>query len=211
MKRVLLLLVLVLTLWPNSAAAQQETKIGPWAVDAHGSLPSLGPTAEVAAPYGLTKADLPSRGLGLDVAAHWYPVSRRAVTVGIGVGMHTSRGHQGPIETNGTVSGADTTVRFTALSPQISFNFGSGKGWSYLSGGPGSSTYAVTTSALAAARKTRRKTINFGCGARWFSRDHLAFSLDLRVYLINPQAATDLVMQQPHMRLTVLSAGVSFK
>jgi hypothetical protein len=211
MRRTFLLLALPLTLWPGSAVAQQEAKIGPWAVDAHASLPNLKPTAEVAAPYGLAKADLPSRGLGLDIAAHWYPLSWRAVALGVGVGMHRSRGHQSPTEVDGTVSGADTTVRFTALSPQISVNFGSGAGWSYLSGGLGSATYAVMTSALPGVETSRRKAINVGGGARWFSRNHLAFSLDFRAYLIDPQAATDLVLQQPHMRLAVLSAGVSLK
>ena len=35
----------------------------------------------------------------------------------------------------------------------------------------------------------RLKTINYGGGARWFAKAHVAFSFDVRFYAINPGPA----------------------
>ena len=37
-----------------------------------------------------------------------------------------------------------------------------------------------------AADEEPLKTINYGGGARWFTKTHLAFSFDVRFYAINP-------------------------
>ena len=43
--------------------------------------------------------------------------------------------------TDEDVIGRPVTERFTHLAPELSFNFGTGNGWSYLSGGIGRSTW----------------------------------------------------------------------
>ena len=56
----------------------------------------------------------------------------------------------------------------------------------------------------------RLKTINYGGGARWFIKAHLAFSFDVRFYAINPGSAYTF-SQSPRTRLLVVGAGVSVK
>ena len=56
------------------------------------------------------------------------------------------------------------------------------------------------------------KTINYGGGARWFAKKHLALSVDLRFYAINPHGGLRRsVPRVPRMTLMMLSAGASFK
>ena len=79
-----------------------------------------------------------------------------------------------------------------SASPQLSFNFGSGHGWSYISGGIGRSVWALHETGLApsAADVEPLGTVNYGVGARWFAKNHLAFSFDVRFYQI--QAGTPI-------------------
>jgi hypothetical protein len=184
--------------------------IGPVAIDVRGSLPRFKADNALAEPFGLIGLDLPTRGLGVDLGAHWYPLAAGPVTFGLGGSILVARGHKGPSTTAGT-TGADVTERLTAFSPQVSFNFGRGKGWSYLSGGLGGSRLTLETPEFRASANPLRKTINYGGGARWFLRDHLAFTFDVRFYAINPQPATTTTVAAPRLTLTVISAGVSFK
>ena len=104
-------------------------------------------------------------------------------------------------------------LSFSVLSPQISLNFGGRDGWSYISGGIG---WAAVHDR---ARKTRpsptptgaRGSINYGGGARWFAKEHLAFAFDLRFYKINAQDATPGRPAYGGRRMMVFSAGVSLK
>ena len=57
----------------------------------------------------------------------------------------------------------------------------------------------------------RANTLNYGGGARWFLKEHLAFSVDLRFYAISPLAATDTQPSSPRMTVKVLSMGAAFK
>ena len=83
--------------------------------------------------------------------------------------------------------------RFAAISPQVSFNFGARDGWSYISGGIGWSTFtAERQDEPLPDPESRIKTINYGGGARWFAKKHLAVSMDLRFYAVNPQLPTSL-------------------
>ena len=60
-----------------------------------------------------------------------------------------------------------------------------------------------------------RKTVNYGGGARWFFKNHLAFSVDVRWYSIaeGPLTTSDVVPRliQPKTTLMVLSGGISLK
>jgi hypothetical protein len=58
----------------------------------------------------------------------------------------------------------------------------------------------------------RRKTLNYGGGARWFTTEHMAFSVDFRWYSVAEQLPTTTgVIFQPRTTLLVLSGGISFK
>jgi hypothetical protein len=103
-------------------------------------------------------------------------------------------------------------TRFAAVSPQLSFNFGASEGWSYISGGLGWSTFDVRLEQSAPGdSEPRRKTINYGGGARWFTRQHVALSIDLRWYAVSPQLATAGSPALPRMTVMVFSVGAGFK
>jgi hypothetical protein len=97
--------------------------------------------------------------------------------------------------------------------PQFSLNFGNGHGWSYISGGIGQSTWALTPAGQEGFPPDSEplKTINYGVGARWFMKDHLAFSFDVRFYVIDPSTPYAGFPASPRLRQTVFSAGISLK
>jgi hypothetical protein len=193
---------------------QEPEPIGPVAVDLHGSLATYGQEPQLAISRGILAEELPSRGLGLNIGAHWYPVRVGVVTVGVGAALFLSRGSWNPPGEDPRPGALPVQTRFSSFAPQLSFNFGSEEGWSYISGGLGSSRFTVTTpliEGVTAAQEPRAKTINYGGGARWFSRPHLAFSFDVRFYAISPQEAIDGLLERPRMTRLVISAGVSLK
>ena len=103
-------------------------------------------------------------------------------------------------------------TRLTAVSPQVSLNFGKRDGWSYLSGGIG---WANFTTELQddpfEDPESSPRAINYGGGARWFAKKRVAFSLDLRFYAISPQPATLLRPGFARVTVMVFSAGVSLR
>ena len=183
-----------------------------FAVDLHGTVNGFPDSPLLAASRALSQTELPGMGLGGAVAAHVYLFELGAVTFGIGGRVSTSRAHRTPdAETQATLRAV--TGRFTYLGPQISLNFGTGAGWSYLSGGINASTWSIVPdgSSPQPPDQERLKTIDYGGGARWFARPHLAFSFDVRFYAINPSSPTFALPGGPRTTLLVLGVGVSLK
>jgi len=54
-------------------------------------------------------------------------------------------------------------------------------------------------------------TVNYGGGAHWSIKRHLGFSLDLRLYEIQPGTATIVGPGSPRTRLLVFGAGIFLK
>ena len=121
---------------------------------------------------------------------------RRAVVLG-----RTTRDPNGP----------SVRTRFTAISPQLSFNFGDSDGWSYLSGGLGTSRMSVFVDDGDEPEQRRAGTLNYGGGARWFVKPRLAFSFDLRFFAISPLDQTDTEPASPRLTRMAFSVGVSIK
>lgn len=212
--RTLVVLALLGSCVASPAAAQElsEQPITRYVVDVRGALPKVPGDEDLAKPYGLTGTELPGFGLGADIGGHVYPLRWKSITFGIGISAVIGRAHAGAVKQNdGTMVGKDVTARFTAVSPQISFNFGSAAGWSYLSGGLGTSRLEIVTPDTTGTEYPRRKTINYGGGGRWFVRDRMAVTFDIRFYAMNPIAATDTVKQSPRLRMLVISVGVSLR
>jgi hypothetical protein len=125
-------------------------------------------------------------------------------------------------------------TRITAIAPQLSFNFGSADGWSYISAGIGpaearttASAFttgnrddavttddgavaaddgAVTTEGTALSRSLR--DINVGGGARWFTKRHFAISFDVRFHVVSDTGGEAPI---PRTTLVVVTAGMSLK
>ncbi|HKB12284.1 MAG TPA: hypothetical protein VKD69_16595 [Vicinamibacterales bacterium] len=215
MRSSVVLVTLGLLLCSSSSALAQEPppRIPVFVVDLHATVPLFpGDNPQLAISHGLTSAaELPGSGFGVQAGAHVYPLRLKAITFGLGAELAAGRSSQVPA---GTSTLRATDERFTTVAPQLSLNFGNGHGWSYLSAGVGTSKWAIfhQGSAEGPADKERLKTLNYGGGARWFAKRHLAFSLDVRIYVISP--GTPFVqgaLGSPHTNLLVIGAGVSLK
>jgi hypothetical protein len=193
--------------------------VGPYVVDARGTLPRFKEDASVAAGLDVAADTLPTRGLGVAAAIHVYPLRRRGVTIGIGGEWLLARGSRGPEAPDGNdeepdpaPEGSTVTTRLSSLAPQISLNFGTRDGWSYVSGGMGlASLSSERDEAPFADGGGRRRAINYGGGARWFARPRLAFTFDVRFYSIAAREASAGRPAYPSTRLMVFSAGASFR
>jgi hypothetical protein len=203
---------MVLLVSHPAAAQDPPPRIGPFVVDLHATVPRFPQDAQLAASRGMGVSELPGSGLGLQIGVHVYPIRWRGVTFGVGGEFATGRARQTP--TAAQTSLRPATERFTTVAPQLSFNFGSGTGWSYISGGLGQSTWAVVPQGQEGfpADSEKLKTINYGGGARWFMKTHLAFSFDVRFYAINPGTPFFAgALGSPRTTLLVIGAGVSLK
>ncbi len=156
--------------------------------------------------------ELPGVGFGVQLGAHVYVFKWKAVTVGLGGEFAASRATSTP------PAGGDATLRaatetFKTIAPELSLNFGTGHGWSYISGGVGTSMWSIVPGAQEPlpADTDRVRTVNYGGGARWFAKSHLAFSFDVRFYQIDPGAPSFGYPGSPRTTLLVIGAGVSVK
>jgi hypothetical protein len=205
---------LLLAFLPANAAAQTETEpIGRFAADLRVAIPRFPSDAAIASALSVTKENLPGRGLGLSAGLHLYPLRMGRVTLGLGGELLIGRASRtlDPAQ-EGDPPGPTVNARISSLSPQVSLNFGSRRGWSYLSGGIGYATFTVENEASPVASPDGRlRTINYGGGARWFAKEHLAFTFDLRFHRYDPQDAIVGRPAYPGGRMTVLSAGISLK
>jgi hypothetical protein len=200
-------------------AQEPPPRIPLFAVDLHATFPKFPVEQNLADSRDMTLAELPGRGLGLQAAVTFYPVKWRAITFGIGGEVTANRASQTPADTTTGVRAAQE--KFLSAAPQLSFNFGSGKGWSYISGGLGVSQWSIIPDGRDEpfpSDTESLKTLNYGGGARWFIRPHLAFSFDFRFYSVSPGpphppslAYPSGLSGSPHTALLIISAGISMK
>jgi hypothetical protein len=200
------------TLLPMAARAQDPPpRIGHFVIDARGSFPLFQKHQQLAESRGLTSvSELPGAGLGADAGAHLYLFTWKAVTVGIGGQLTFGRSHASPSPESAL---RPVTERFTALTPQLTLNFGNGNGWSYLSGGIGAATLSIVPDGRLPlpADETRLRTVNYGGGARWFIKPRLGFTLDVRFHQIDPGIAEFGRPGSPRITFVVMGAGASLK
>jgi hypothetical protein len=201
---------------PAAVAQEPEREpIGRFAADARVALPRYPDDPDTASALGVAADNLPGRGLGFATAVTVYPLRfGRSVALGVGGEWLVFSGGSKSLdpETEGGASSPTVTTRFSALSPQISLNFGGRDGWSYVSGGIGWAAFTTERDeAPVAEADENTRAINYGGGARWFAKAHLAFTFDLRFYRIDPQAAAPGRPAYGGRRMMVFSAGVSVR
>jgi hypothetical protein len=193
------------------ASAQSPPAVGPFVADVRAALTTYPDTAATAEPRGLEATNLPESGLGVEVGAHFYPLRRRIVSVGVGATVLWSRGtRRAEASTDGSQPPAVTT-KLAAFSPQVSLNFGTARGWSYLSGGLGTATLSISRDDLPEEEGQTALSINFGGGARWFFRERLGFTFDVRFYSISGQDPSAGSLGFPKTTQFVGSVGVAVK
>ncbi len=182
-------------------------------VDLRGSFPRFPSTSELAASRGLDLAELPGAGLGIDAGIHLSVLKWKAVTFGLGGLLTLGRSHSSAFNEENQPVRRAVTERFTSLTPQLSLNFGTGDGWSYVSGGIGRSTWTVMPEGglPQLGDEERLRTINYGGGARWFIKRHVAFTFDVRFHDRDPGTPHDGLPGTPRARLIIIGAGMSLK
>ena len=170
----------------SQAGAQSLTPgpPGPFVIDLRGSTSGI-PTSIGLYPTIPEGGSVPARGFGYDVGGHVYLFNLGPARLGLGVNVIGVRG-----------TAPDATATMNILAPQLSFNFGSADGWSYLSAGAG-------TAHVKAGETASSSAINAGGGARWFIRRHIAVGFDLRWHKI---AADGEIMNAS----TMFAASVGF-
>jgi hypothetical protein len=207
--------VLLFTFASASFVAAQEPppRIGPFVIDVHGTLPNFPDDSQLAASRGLQQADLPGLGLGVHAGAHVYVFKWKAMTVGLGGSIVAARAHSSEKVVDGAVVSQAVTEKFSHAAPELSFNFGNGNGWSYISGGIGLAKWSIVPdgSMPAAADEERLRTVSYGGGARWFIKKHLAFSFDVRFYQMDPGTPTIFGPGSPRTTQLIAGAGISVK
>jgi hypothetical protein len=209
-------IALLIGLVNNVEAQPTAGPISRFVVDARGSLARFKQDVAVAGALGVDSKTLPTRGLGITVGAHWYPIRLRRITFGVGA-EYVRAGDSRTVkvvdeETEVETEGPTLTTSFSSFAPQLSFNFGRDEGWSYVSGGLGSAR--ITTEHADATLEQsagRTRALNYGGGARWFNSPRMAFTFDVRFYAISPRPATTTVPGYPRAKFMVLSAGVAFR
>lgn len=185
-----------------SAAAQTAAadRPGPYVIDVRGTTISLPQDPSFYPPVSSTTA-VPSRGWGIDAGAHVYPFQLGAARLGIGGMLLRARG------TVSFESQPAVAALVTTMTPQVSVNFGSRAGWSYLSAGIGRAQMTTRVAPRLLDSGTR-STVNFGGGARWFAKPRLAFTFDVRFHMV--RAGGD-VTPTPGTTLVAASAGMSLR
>lgn len=204
-------IVVLVTLTTAPAIAQEDEPIGSYVVDLRGSRPFYGQSPVIASSHGIVTSTLPSRGQGLAIGAHWYPLKWRQIALGLGGEYMSTFGSTVSARVSDGLSDK-VRIKFVSLAPQLSFNFGHRNGWSFLSGGISSTRFTVLGEKIQTADiEPRPKTINYGGGARWFTNNHIAFTFDLRFYAMSPVKGNLKTPPTPRMTVVVLNIGVSFR
>jgi hypothetical protein len=197
-----------------AAQAQEREPLPKVVVDARATFPKFPKDPSVATSLGVTTDNLPGRGIGGGaIGLHVYPGRLGKVTLGLGAEMVIGRASKTlKAAEEGDPDGPTVKGRFSAFAPQVSLNFGGRDGWSYVSGGLAWTQMTIEReTAPVTDPEGRARTIHYGGGARWFAKDHLAFTFDIRFYRLGAQDAATGRPAYPKARLLVLSAGISLK
>lgn len=98
-----------------------------------------------------------------------------------------------------------------AAAPHVAWAFGHRNGWSYVSGGAGLASVRSDAAGESTSPTSWGLAYHYGMGARWFVREHMAVTLDLRFWALTPRAAA---IDRPSAAATTriaLGAGLSFR
>ncbi len=146
---------------------------------------------------------VPARGFGFDAGAHVYGGTIGPARLGYGANVLVVRATQ-------TVTSAVARL----VAPQVSFNFGGPRGWSYVSGGVGVATISGRLADRVGLIDLEQDSgalmaFNVGAGARWFFLSRMAFTFDLRFHRYG--AGGDEDAPTPAGTVGSASVGLSFR
>ncbi len=202
--------ILLLLAMAAPAHAQQTEPLPPFVIDARGAFLLLKQDPVTATTLDVSVDDLATHGFGFVVGVQTYPLRGRRIALGLGGELALGRGTRHNFDDDGSELGPEVRRQLQSVSLQVSLNFGHRQGWSYLTGGIGPLAFDTYLGGTLPDRP-RQLSQNYGFGARWFNTPHLAFTLDMRLYLTQPSEPTTIVGGRERRSVTVLSAGISLK
>jgi hypothetical protein len=153
-------------------------------------------------------AVVPGRGFGVEGGAQVLLGPGRHRRLGLGVSALVSQGRS-----TGPAPAPTVTTRFVAAAPHVSMNFGHALGWSHLSLGVGTAKVTADYAGGVADPTPWGTVIHYGFGGRWFLRERMALSLDLRFWALTPRPASTSGARPsaPATTRVALGAGVAFR
>ena len=218
---------------PAAAQINAPGPPGPYVIDIRGAAGGI-PQDSAFFPPVPAATIIPSSGFGIEVGAHVYLIQLGPARLGIGASALLVRGTASPAKpatpasgstaaTSGPPTRPDVNATLIDVAPQLSLNFGSAEGWSYVSAGVGRAQMLTGTSAFGGGRSGTTTTpaqeaesgtlssTNVGGGARWFVKSHMAFSFDVRFHLVSAGAGVGGGPATPSTKLIVAAAGISLR
>jgi hypothetical protein len=206
--------------------AQAPGPPGPYVIDVHAGVGAL-PKDVTYFPEAPSGTLVAGSGLAIDVGGHVYLIRLGPARLGVGASVWRASGRTSQQSFSSSSGSAAIAVlpgvetRVTSVTAQLSLNFGSADGWSYISAGLGPARVRTVISALPAVLDGEPITLaervfepdsvrdsNIGFGARWFMNRHLAISFDVRFHAISGGAGDAALTRTT---LTAASAGFSFR
>jgi hypothetical protein len=189
---------------PAVAQSVRPAPPGPFVIDVRGATSGL-PEAFGFYPTLPEGTLVPARGFGIDVGAHVYFGRLGPGRIGAGANF---------VQVRGTAVTTSATARF--IAPQVSINFGTSEGWSYISGGVGTAQIEGRVNGDTIDSASTQNTgvtmaTNFGGGARWFFTSHVAVGFDIRLHSIAARDATTLLPGTPRTTVFAAAVGLSVK
>ncbi len=210
---VVLLAVVLAVVMPLASAEAQTTPgpPGPYVIDLRGAMVGVPAASEFYAALP-TGAIIPGRGFGVDLGAHVFGPHVKGARLGLGVNGVVVQGRIGPP----TVS-----ARVTVVAPQVSLNFGTSDGWSYIGAGYGVGSISTRVTPDPDVEPDPDEvdvveprvdtgmvgTLNFGGGARWFVNRRVAAGFDVRFFRFSASSAAGT----PATMRLALSVGLSVR
>ncbi len=156
-------------------------------------------------PVAATGALVPGRGVGAEGGVFVFAGPGRFRRLSFGATGFVAEGR-----TTG-VDAPTMATRMFAAAPHAALNFGHRDGWSYLSIGAGTAKVRATEAGVEDQPASWGLAFHYGGGARWFVREHLAVSLDLRFWALTPRPATTARPSAAATTRIAIGAGVSFR
>jgi hypothetical protein len=189
------------------ATAQARDPIGGLVADIHGLTVTL-PTSQGWTPTAISTSPLvPGRGFGGELGAHVVFGPGRYTRFGLGATGLFAQGRA----SGGAAEAVRVTTRLSTIAPHVSANFGHRLGWSYLSGGAGVARVSSEADGGAPDPTGWGTVFHYGGGARWFIRERIGVSFDLRFWALAARdAAGDRPRASGNTRIA-FAAGVSLR
>ena len=203
-------------IYPRAASGQDQPPpaIGPFVVDVRGTSPNFPDDALLAESRGLSVDELPGRGLGFDAGAHLYLFKWRVITF---AGSRADDLRDGGIGRRGAGRRGDRPrghVWFSLVHApavvqlrerrRLELHQRRHRHERVVDG-------ARHAQQPLPADEERLTTINYGAGARWFAKPHVAFTFDVRFSRDPIPARRRALPGSPRMNMLIIGAGVSIK